>query len=92
MAKVIETNISYGYGAFDHQSRVIEVDSWESYVNEINNRESVDRYSCIGCLHGLTLPRNAKDITIEDFKCDDFHLSFYIRELDITKLAYLAEE
>lgn len=59
MVKVIETNLSIGNNneILDHQSRIIEVDTWDEFVNEIKEGKSVDR---IGTLWGLTLPRQGK--------------------------------
>ena len=73
MIKVIETNLSMKDNEImDHQSRVILVDSWESYVDEIKNGMSVNRTSFIGSLHGNSLPKQAK---IENFKSTDKTLS-----------------
>lgn len=49
MVKVNETNIVFNeIGDMDHQSRVIEVESWESFVDEIKNAETVIRQSVLG--------------------------------------------
>lgn len=77
MIKVIETNISlnpnYDYDIIiDHQSRVIEVESWEDFINEIKEAKTVIRNSYIGNMEGTTLPRESK---IENLVYDDFHLS-----------------
>jgi hypothetical protein len=78
--KVIETNLSlnpnYDYDIIlDHQSRVIEVDSWEDYINEIKEAKTVIREAYIGKMEGTTLPQEAK---IKDLKYDYFHLSCYV--------------
>jgi hypothetical protein len=88
MVRVIETNLSMmswdGEEIADHQSRVIEVDSWQDFINEIKDGKSVDR---IGTLWGLTLPRACK---IENLKYDDFHLSCDVyTDIKQKKLAYL---
>lgn len=74
MIKVIETNLSIDNenNIVDHQSRVIEVGSWEEFINEIKNAETVSRKSCIGNLHGSTIPRQAR---VENLIYDDDHLS-----------------
>jgi hypothetical protein len=88
MVKVIETNLSFWDKdeISDYQSRIIEVESWEDFVNEIKEGKSVDRK---GTLWGLTLPRICK---IENFKYDEKHLSCDVITSDDfkrKKLAYL---
>lgn len=57
--KVIETNISMEDNEIkDIQSRVVEIEDWNSYVEEIKNGISVDRHDTVGCLHGKTLFNN----------------------------------
>ena len=42
MTKVIETNLSIeDNNIVDHQSRVIEVDSWDEYINEIKEAKCI---------------------------------------------------
>ncbi len=86
MTKVIETNISHDdEGNFkDHQSRVIEVESWELLKDEINRRESVDRKSAIGTMMGRTLPINCK---VPDIEWDEKHGSCMVISLkgNVTK-------
>jgi len=74
MIKVIETNLSVdGENTIkDHQSRVIEVESWEEYIQEIKDSKVVVRNSVFGSLHGTTIPNGAK---IYDLIYDDKHLS-----------------
>ena len=74
MIRVIETNLFMDYenNIKDHQSRVIEIDSWEEFIDEIINAKTVLRNSYIGSLHGNTIPRQA---IVENLICDDFHLS-----------------
>jgi len=74
MIKVIETNLSLDNNdnIADHQSRVIEVESWEEFINEIKECKTVIRKSIYGCLDGCTIPRESK---IVNLKYDDIHLS-----------------
>jgi len=90
MIKVIETNLSLDYddNIIDHQSRVVEVESWEDYINEIKEGISVFRKSILGCLDGYTIP--TKQSRVENIICDDFHLScdVYRGNTKTKKLAY----
>lgn len=92
MIKVIETNLSVNLDGEikDHQSRVIEVESWEEYVQEIRNEEFIERKSIIGNLHGKTIP---SDVIVDNLVYDDKHLScdIYNRHgIMSKKLAYKA--
>lgn len=74
--KIIETNISGDFvGNFtkiiDHQSRVIEADSWEQYVLHYYSTDS----SFFRNKFPYTLP---KQCTISRFNWDDYHLSCII--------------
>lgn len=76
MIKVIETNLSIykhdeDHTIKDHQSRVIEVDSWDEYVQEIKDSKVIIRRSIIGSMHGTTIISGAK---VENLTYDDFHL------------------
>jgi hypothetical protein len=73
LIKVIETNLSIdaGNNIKDYQSRIIEIDDWEEFVNEIKEAKTVIRNSCLGNLHGTTIPRNAR---VENLSYDDSHL------------------
>jgi len=73
MIKVIETNLSIDEENTikDHQSRVIEVESWEQYVQEIKDCKVVIRNAFLGTLHGTTIPTDAK---IYDLTYDENHL------------------
>ena len=73
MVKIIETNLSLNSDdeIMDIQSRVIEVTSWDSYTQEIKNGISVDRPSCIGSLHGYSLPINS---IVDNFVCNDHRM------------------
>jgi hypothetical protein len=91
MIKVIETNLSINNDniIIDHQSRVIEIESWDSYTNEFAENISIIKNSCIGSLHGATIPRSA---TIENLTYDDKHLMCDIinyANMKSKKLAYL---
>lgn len=74
MEKVIETNLMLYQGCEikDHQSRVIEVDSWDSYLREVKNGKCVSRMSYIGNLIGCTIPKACK---VLDFVSDERHAS-----------------
>jgi hypothetical protein len=90
MVKVIETNISMVENEIkDFQSRVVEVDNWYDFVNEIKEGKTVIRNSIIGSLHGSTIPRESK---IKNLWYDDFHLScdiYNYHGIKTRKLAYL---
>jgi hypothetical protein len=75
--KVIETNISLNPNSendimLDHQSRIIEVESWDNFVKEIKDAQTVIRKAYIGSMEGNSIPRDAE---IQNLKYDDFHLS-----------------
>ncbi|MFS0643824.1 hypothetical protein [Siminovitchia sp. 179-K 8D1 HS] len=101
--KVIETNISVDTGFqiyleemerhFDFQSRVIEVESWDKYINEAKGRRSITRNSIIGNLYGESFPRYASELS--DLKYDNSHLSYSFTNgagFRMIKLAYLVNE
>lgn len=93
MKKVIETNIAYdGYGKEirNFQSRVIEVDDWENYVEEVKQYKSVARHSYLGIMYGESFPRYCQDVDL--FTADDYHLRVEFHNgtgTRMTKLAYL---
>ena len=94
MVKVIETNLSIdgNDNIKDHQSRVIEVKSWEDYIAEIKNCKTVTRVSYIGIMYGCTIPRSA---TIENLISDEIHLLcdvYNYMKSKTKKLAYLIRE
>jgi len=94
MVKVIETNLSIdgNDNIKDHQSRVIEVESWDGYIEEIRNRETITREACIGGMYGCTIPRSA---TIENLISDEIHLLcdvYNYMKSKTKKLAYLIRE
>jgi len=90
MIKVIETNLSLQCddSIIDHQSRVVEIDNWDNYINEFKECKAISRNSIIGCLNGYTL--SPKISEIKNLKYDDFHLScdVYIGNYKSKKLAY----
>ena len=95
MAKVIETNLSLnpndGLTILDHQARVIEVESWESYIEEVLTGDAVYRKAALGIdMEGYSFPQ---DGIIEEFKSDEHHLSYIATsETKIHKsLAYLIQ-
>lgn len=92
--KIIETNLSLNPNdeltIMDHQARVIEVESWESYIEEILSGDMVYRSAAIGSgMGGYSFPKGI----IEDFKSDNRHLSYTTtNEAAVIKsLAYLVE-
>jgi len=90
MDKVIETQISLdGNEEFvDHQSRVIQVDSWDDFVEEIKSAKVITRQSFLGNMMGVSVPKNAG---ISEFKSDNKHLSCKVETYDgkkVIKLAY----
>jgi hypothetical protein len=95
LVKVIETNLSLQVNneIIDHQSRVIEVDNWKEYIDEIREAKTVIRKSAIGYMEGSSIPRNAE---IEDLVFDEFHLSctiynYHNHGIKTKKLAYLVD-
>lgn len=69
---IIETNISYENGKReieDHQSRIIEVDSWDEYVNTYVNKES-KLYN--GTMSGYNFSIMS---TVLNLEFDEFHLT-----------------
>lgn len=94
MVKIIETNttLQEDNTLIDFQSIVIEIDSWNDFVDEIKKRKSVSRMASIGSLHGVTLP---SEVEVLDEKCDHQHLSVTFRNpmgIKMMKLAYLINE
>lgn len=99
--KIAETNIIYEGSTFhDHQSRVLEIPSWEEYCDLYKNyngeavRDEDIKYKDVygTLLRGCQLPKNA---TIVNLKVDDFHLTCDMDLWDGTphyKLAYVLEK
>lgn len=74
---IVETNIILENGIiYDHQSRVLEIDSWDDYCNMFINYNGIpdgaEYKNIYGILLGNSIP---KDCKIENLKYDDFHLS-----------------
>jgi hypothetical protein len=93
MALIIETNISLdeNNNFVDHQSRVVEVDSWDELVQEVIDKKPVIRKAYLGSMYGVTIP---KGCTIENLVVKDYHLSCDIttyNELKSKKLLYLVK-
>ena len=74
MNRIIETNLSIDDkgNIADHQSRIIQVESWESYIEEIKSGETKYRMSYLGNLHGCSLPKFCR---VDNLAFDDFHMS-----------------
>lgn len=89
--KIIETNLSMKDGRiYDHQSRVLEVDSWDTYIQMYEEYDgfATDRFKAISDMIGNSIP---KDVEILNLKYDEKHLSCDYKNKDgfITKkLAY----
>lgn len=71
MIKIIETRLSIKDidKLVDHQARIIEIESWDEYINEIKEGKSIFRH---GSMHGETISPKS---TMENLIFDDFHLS-----------------
>lgn len=74
MITIIETNLSIDITNTikDFQSRVIEVENWNNYIQEIKECRTIERYSVLGNLYGASMPRESK---VENLFYDDVHLS-----------------
>ena len=89
--KIIETNISMKDGqVYDHQSRVIEADSWDEYIEmyEEYDGSPIDRFKAISEMIGNSIP---KDVEILNLKYDEKHLTCDFKHKDgwiEKKLAY----
>jgi len=79
MIKVIETNLSLddNNNIIDHQSRVIEVESWEDFIDEIKESKTIIRNSILGCLSGCSIPRESKVVNLKyndrNLSCDVYN-------------------
>lgn len=94
--KIVETNISYSSDRLeDHQTRIIEVPSWNEYCDlfrnyngDCNGRD----YKCVfSSLLGCVMPKNTK---ILDLRIDDSHLTCHFQlwnGIKEYKLAYVIE-
>ena len=89
--KIIETNISMKDGqVYDHQSRVVEADSWDEYTEmyEEYDGSPIDRFKAISEMIGNSIP---KDVEILNLKYDEKHLTCDVKHKDgwiEKKLAY----
>ena len=89
--KIIETNISMKDGqVYDHQSRVVEADSWDEYIEmyEEYDGSPIDRFKAISEMIGNSIP---KDVEILNLKYDEKHLTCDFKYKDgwiEKKLAY----
>ena len=89
--KIIETNISMKDGqVYDHQSRVVEADSWDEYTEmyEEYDGSPIDRFKAISEMIGNSIP---KDVEILNLKYDEKHLACDFKHKDgwiEKKLAY----
>ena len=97
MNRVIETNLSMNDKGqiTDHQSRIIQVESWEKYIREIKNGETMYRMSYLGSLHGCSLPKfcRVENLVFDDFhmSCDVHHTFFKDMKVATKKFAYLVD-
>ena len=97
MVKIIETNLSIvDKIIMVHQSRMVEEDSWDSYVdyyfNHANGYGDNREFKSLSNLVGDTLLPNSK---VYDLNYDDYHLSCRVFDrygTETMKLAYLADE
>lgn len=72
--KVIETNLSMKDGKIsDHQSRVIEINSWEDYCRAFKeyNGSAINWFNSITSIVGNSIP---KDVEILNLTYDNYHL------------------
>ena len=89
--KIVETNISMKDGqVYDHQSRVVEADSWDEYTEmyEEYDGSPIDRFKAISEMIGNSIP---KDVEILNLKYDEKHLTCDFKHKDgwiEKKLAY----
>lgn len=89
--KIIETNISMKDGqVYDHQSRVVEADSWDEYIEMYKEYDGspIDRFKAISEMIGNSIP---KDVEILNLKYDEKHLTCDFKHKDgwiEKKLAY----
>ncbi|AKO91999.1 hypothetical protein BEH_07730 [Priestia filamentosa] len=92
MPRIIETNLSMVRDFIkDHQSRIVEIDSWNEYIQKIKeNHLDLENKSRDGTILPIPIGRRAFCLTF-----DDFHLSFisYNSRNQMTKtLSYLIRE
>lgn len=89
--KVIETNISMKNGdIFDHQSRVVEVNSWEDYCKAFEEYDgsAIGWFNSITSIVGNSIP---KDVKILNLTYNDHNLTCEFKYRDgwiVKKLSY----
>lgn len=93
VVKIIETNIiTDGNEIKDHQSRIIEANSWEEYIQAFANYDGKSvEFKSLTSMIGCTINR---ELEITDIKYDDFHLSCRLSNSMFTNkhLAYLVKQ
>jgi hypothetical protein len=68
MIQIIETNLIMENNIImDHQSRVVNVNNWNDYIEEIKHSEPVSR---TGSLHGYTILPSSK---VSNLRYDEYH-------------------
>ena len=104
--KIVETNITHADGEiYDHQSRVLEIPSWEDYCSLFENYDGDairDEDLRKGYKYKTLLPVNLmgiimpKGATINSLHFDDYHLmckfTTCVSVIQQYKLAYLVDK
>ena len=96
MVQIIETNLSMKDNqVVDHQSRVVEAESWKDYILYYKENIEQDRrhsnFKSLTAMWGDSLPRYGE---VSELKYDEFHLSCYHTNFNgfvTMHLAYLCE-
>mgnify|MGYP000883425902 CR=1 FL=1 len=91
---VIETNLSCDndWKIKDHQSRVLEISSWQNYINLFEYYDGIANGKDLKCLtpmYGSVMPNKAMIVGLE---YDEFHLKCELKlwnNMNEIKLAYL---
>lgn len=91
--KIIETNliITTDSKISDHQSRIIEANSWDEYVGAFENYDGKSvEFKSLTSMIGNSINR---ELELHNLKYDDFHLScdFSSKAFETKKLAYLVK-
>lgn len=75
MIKIIETNLMYDNNIIgDFQSRIIEVESFDKYIQQIKNKEKI-YYKCLfGQCRGYSLPSGNFEMEIKQINEYKFQL------------------
>jgi hypothetical protein len=106
MVRIIETNLSIHNEkgeVMDHQSRIIEAESWDKYIdyyfNHMNGFKEQKEFKCLDNMTGRTLQSRME---IVNFKYDEIHLTCDVIQkyehngslhtMKTKKLAYLVIE